>query len=108
MGKVSKKIETPKIVEAQIIETTSVDIHKEKGRPINLTSKRQIELAKKAEAKAKGTFKKGRPIIGTSKRQVTLAKRAEAKANGTFKKGRPKNKIVDSVIVESDISLIFE
>ena len=80
MGKVSKKIETPKIVEAQIIETTSVDIHKEKGRPINLTSKRQIELAKKAEAKA----------------------------NGTFKKGRPKNKTVDSVIVDSDISLIFE
>ena len=97
MGKVSKKTETPKIVEAQIevtVETpTQVETQiKYVGRKIDPTSKRQIELAKKAEAKANGTFKKGRPIIGTSKRQETLAKRqSKIEAHGSLKKGRPSN-----------------
>ena len=64
------------------------------GRPVNPSSNRQIELAKKAELRAQGLIKKGRPTNSNSKRQQRIAELAAKKASGTFKLGRPKvNKI---------------
>ncbi len=62
------------------------------GRPVNPSSNRQIELAKKAELRAQGLIKRGRPVVEGSKNAAIKAARAEKIANGeTLRKGRPVN-----------------
>ena len=58
---------------------------KQLGRPVNLTSRRQIELAEKAEKRALGLVKRGRPIDPTSKHAQEKANKGES----TGKRGRP-------------------
>jgi len=55
------------------------------GRPVDPTSKRQVELREKGERNSEG--KLGRPVDPTSKRQLELA--AKGDNPGTGKKGRP-------------------
>jgi len=62
------------------------------GRPVNPSSNRQIELAKKAELRAQGLIKRGRPTVSGSKNAVVKAARLEKISNGIeLKKGRPSN-----------------
>lgn len=62
------------------------------GRPVNPSSNRQIELAKKAELRAQGLIKRGRPVVEGSKNAAIKAARLEKIANGeTLRKGRPVN-----------------
>jgi hypothetical protein len=62
------------------------------GRPVNPSSNRQIELAKKAELRAQGLIKRGRPVVEGSKNAVIKAARLEKINNGIeLKKGRPSN-----------------
>ena len=93
---------------------------KKLGRPVDVNSKRQIELKMKAELREKGLIKRGtpavegsknqlkqerkkglavqglftgrrgRPVVPNSARQVRLEMLAEKRANGTLKLGRPK------------------
>lgn len=67
---------------------------KKTGRPIVEGSKRQAQLAARAERIANGAeIKRGRPTLGTSKRQQKLADRAARIANGEkVGPGRPKTK----------------
>lgn len=58
---------------------------KQLGRPTNPTSKRQIELAEKAEKRALGLVKRGRPIDPTSKHAIEKVNKGES----TGKRGRP-------------------
>ena len=103
------------------------------GRPVNPSSNRQIELAKKAELRAQGLIKRGRPVVEGSKnaaikaarlekiangetlrkgrpvnmgskRQQRMAELAAKKANGTFKLGRPKMNIVVEVPAKAKVS----
>ncbi len=103
------------------------------GRPVNMNSKRQIELAKKAELRAAGLIKRGRPVVegsknaaikaarlekimngetlrkgrpvnNNSKRQQRIAELAAKKASGTFKLGRPKMNVVVEVPVKTKVS----
>ena len=96
---------------------------KKLGRPVDVNSKRQIELKMKEELRSKGLIKRGRPVVEGSKnqlkqenraklaeaglltgkrgrpvvvnseRQVRLAMLAEKRMNGTLKLGRPKMKV---------------
>ena len=62
------------------------------GRPVNPSSNRQIELAKKAELRAQGLIKRGRPVVEGSKNAAIKAARLEKISNGeTLRKGRPVN-----------------
>jgi hypothetical protein len=67
---------------------------KKLGRPVNMESKRQIELKQKAEMRALGLISKGRPIKEGSKRQLELKRKSELKELGLLSgsKGRPINK----------------
>lgn len=63
------------------------------GRPVNPNSRRQQELALKAERRALGLVKRGRPIVEGSKRQAELEAKMERLANngGVVRRGRPIN-----------------
>lgn len=78
----------------QVAEGTSPSVEvttKKLGRPVNPDSKRQKELATKADRGINGYIPLGRPVNKNSKRQIELALKAEKKANGTGgQKGRPK------------------
>ena len=88
-----KKANTTKsVVLVELLNEMSVSTDvKVKGRPIDITSKRQIRLAELNEKRENGTLKKGRPINNDSKRQLRLAELDEKRSNGTLKKGRPVN-----------------
>ena len=103
------------------------------GRPVNMNSKRQIELAIKAERRALGLVKRGRPVVEgsknaaikaariekimngeslskgrpvnlNSKRQQRIAELAAKKASGSFKLGRPKMNVVIEVPTKAKVS----
>jgi len=103
------------------------------GRPVNMNSKRQIELAIKAERRAAGLVKRGRPVVEgsknaeikaarnfkiqqgielskgrpvnlNSKRQQRIAELQAKKASGTFKLGRPKMNVVIEVPSKAEVS----
>jgi hypothetical protein len=103
------------------------------GRPVNMNSKRQIELAIKAERRAAGLVKRGRPVVegsknaavkaarlekimngeqlrkgrpvnNNSKRQQRIAELAAKKASGSFKLGRPKMNVVIEVPTKAKVS----
>ena len=66
---------------------------KKLGRPVNVNSKRQIELKEKAELREKGLIKRGRPVVEGSKNQIKKERKAVLSEQGllTGKKGRPVN-----------------
>lgn len=74
--------------------TTVATATKKTGRPVVEGSKRQIQLAARAERIANGAeIKRGRPTSGTSKRQQKMQERAERIARGEkVGPGRPKTK----------------
>ncbi len=111
----------------------SIEVSAKLGRPVNMNSKRQIELAKKAELRAAGLIKRGRPVVEgsknaavkaarlekiangeqlrkgrpvstTSKRQQRIAELAAKKASGTFKLGRPKMNVVVEVPAKAKVN----
>lgn len=67
---------------------------KKLGRPVNMESKRQIELKQKEELRGLGLVKRGRPVNQDSKRQNELERKSKLKELGLLsgKKGRPVNK----------------
>ena len=73
-----KKANTTKsVVLVELLNEMSVSTDvKVKGRPIDITSKRQIRIAELNEKRSNGTLKKGRPIDITSKRQIRIAAKA--------------------------------
>ena len=98
----------------------TLEVVKQKGRPVNLNSPRQLRLKEQEERKLqgvtiqrgrpvsensnrqqrlalKGTLQLGRPVSETSARQMKLNKINEMKANGTYKLGRPKMIKVEEV-----------
>ena len=98
----------------------TLEVVKQKGRPVNLNSPRQLRLKEQEERKLqgvtiqrgrpvsensnrqqrlalKGTLQLGRPVSETSARQMKLNKINEMKANGTYKLGRPKMIKVETV-----------
>jgi hypothetical protein len=105
---------TKKIKNQQItVSEVKLEAVKQKGRPVNPNSPRQLRLKEQEERKAsgvtiqrgrpvsensnrqqrlalKGTLQLGRPVSETSARQIKLNRIAEMKANGTYKLGRPK------------------
>jgi hypothetical protein len=66
---------------------------KKLGRPVNVNSKRQVELKLKAELREKGLIKRGRPVVEGSKNQIKKERKAVLSEQGllTGKKGRPVN-----------------
>jgi hypothetical protein len=66
---------------------------KKLGRPVNVNSKRQIELKLKEELREKGLIKRGRPVVEGSKNQIKKERKAVLSEQGllTGRKGRPVN-----------------
>jgi hypothetical protein len=66
---------------------------KKLGRPVDVNSKRQIELKMKEELRSKGLIKRGRPVVEGSKNQLKKERKAVLSEKGllTGKKGRPVN-----------------
>ena len=64
---------------------------KKLGRPVDVNSKRQIELKMKEELRSKGLIKRGRPVVEGSKNQLKQENRAKLAEAGllTGKRGRP-------------------
>lgn len=97
-------------LEKLLSETHGVSI-KQKGRPVNASSNRQIRLQELEAKRAAGELRRGRPVVENSNRQIRLSlmgtlplgrkpnpesaayKRRmdleERRANGTLKRGRP-------------------
>jgi hypothetical protein len=75
--------------------TTVATATKKTGRPVVEGSKRQIQLAARAELIASGAeIKRGRPASTTSKRAIKMQERAERIARGErVGPGRPKVKV---------------
>ena len=75
--------------------TTVATATKKVGRPVLEGSKRQAQLAAKAERIANGAeIKRGRPASTTSKRAIKMQERAERIARGErVGPGRPKVKV---------------
>ena len=105
----TKKIKNQEIT----VNEVKLEVVKQKGRPINENSPRQLRLKQQEERKLqgiemkrgrpvsensnrqqrlalKGTLPLGRPVSETSARQIKLNRINEMKANGTYKLGRPK------------------
>jgi len=77
------------VVETVVAEAAPVVMPK-LGRPVSPGSVRQQILKERELRKQEGTFKLGRPMVEGSKRQLELAAKAEKIANGYVpKKGRP-------------------
>ena len=66
---------------------------KKLGRPVDVNSKRQVELKLKAELREKGMIKRGRPVVEGSKNQLKQERKQLLAEQGllTGKKGRPVN-----------------
>jgi hypothetical protein len=65
---------------------------KQKGRPANPNSARQMKIQDRNAKREAGLLKRGRPVIEGSKRQEIIKKRNEKVSNGIeLKKGRPVN-----------------
>ena len=114
----AKKIKNQEIT----VNEVKLEVVKQKGRPINENSPRQLRLKQQEERKLqgielkkgrpvsensnrqqrlalKGTLPLGRPVSETSARQMKLNRINEMKLNGTYKLGRPKM-IKETVEVE--------
>jgi hypothetical protein len=59
---------TNKVVEQVVV----AEVTKQKGRPVNPTSERQVRLAAMEAKRANGELKRGRPIESDSARQIRL------------------------------------
>jgi hypothetical protein len=83
----TKKVKKQEITVSEV----KLEAVKQKGRPVNLNSPRQLRLKEQEERKAAGIIiQRGRPVNENSARQMKLNRIAEMKANGTYKLGRPK------------------
>lgn len=71
-------------LEKLLSETHGVSV-KQKGRPVNATSNRQIRLQELEARRAAGELKRGRPIVEDSNRQIRLS------LMGTLPLGRKPN-----------------
>ena len=77
------------------VEVVVTEITKQKGRPVNPTSNRQVRLMELEAKRQNGELKKGRPVNTNSARQKRFEElKAKAEANGgVVPKGRPKAKV---------------
>jgi hypothetical protein len=76
------------------VKTVNVEVATivaQKGRPVNLTSKRQIRLAELEAKRNNGELKRGRPTDSSSARQQRLMELEAKRLNGELKRGRPTN-----------------
>jgi hypothetical protein len=73
------------------VEVVVTEITKQKGRPVNPTSNRQIRLAELEAKRKNGELKRGRPVVENSARQIRLMELEAKRQNGELKKGRPVN-----------------
>ncbi len=66
---------------------------KKLGRPVDVNSKRQIELKMKEELRSKGLIKRGRPVVEGSKNQLKQERKQVLAEQGllTGERGRPVN-----------------
>lgn len=74
-------------VESNVEQAAAEKPKRKPGRPVDPTSKRQLELKAKSESDVKR--KPGRPINPNSERQQRLAEMALKRENGEIKRGRP-------------------
>lgn len=93
----TKKVKNTNTIEVIQVNTISKN-GKRLGRPANPNSNRQQVLVLKAEMREKGLIKRGRPIDLTSKKQMREQARLEFLANGgVIKRGRPKMQKTETV-----------
>lgn len=71
-------------LEKLLSETHGVSV-KQKGRPVNATSNRQLRLQQLEARRAAGELKRGRPVVEDSNRQIRLS------LMGTLPLGRKPN-----------------
>ena len=72
------------LLEALLAETHGVSV-KQKGRPVNASSNRQLRLQELEARRATGELKRGRPVVEDSNRQIRLS------LMGTLPLGRKPN-----------------
>jgi len=75
----------------KVVDVVVTEITKQKGRPVNPTSNRQIRLAELETKRKNGELKRGRPVVENSNRQIRLMELEAKRQNGELKKGRPVN-----------------
>jgi hypothetical protein len=68
------------------VEVVVTEITKQKGRPVNPTSNRQIRLAELEVKRKNGELKRGRPVVENSARQIRLMELEAKRQNGELKK----------------------
>ena len=84
--KTNKKAKTTVAVVEQVVVA---EVTKQKGRPVNPTSERQVRLASMEEKRQNGELKRGRPIESDSARQIRLAEMEAKREAGELHRGRP-------------------